>query len=84
MMLRLIFFIFLLLVLYYILHLLIRDMPGSRKKMNRKPEPEELVQDPCCQTYIPKRSAVKKKIDGKLLYFCNRDCMKKYIDRTRH
>jgi YHS domain-containing protein len=55
-------------------------MPARRKKLNRKFEPEELVQDPYCQTYVPKRSAVKKKIAGRLLYFCNQECMENYIN----
>ena len=82
-MLRFILFILLFLILYYILHLLIKDMPSLRKKMNRGSEPEELVQDPYCQTYIPKRSAVKKKIAGRLYYFCNQECMKNYVKKIK-
>jgi YHS domain-containing protein len=82
-MLRLILFIILVLILYYVLRFLIRDMPPLRKKMDRKSEPEELVQDPYCQTYIPKQSAVKKRIGGKDYYFCNRDCLKKYLEEKK-
>jgi YHS domain-containing protein len=49
--------------------------------MNRESEPEELVQDPNCQTYIPKTSAVKKRISGNVLYFCSQKCMKRYLKR---
>jgi len=79
---RLILFIILFLLLFVILRYLIKDMAVCRKKLSRKSEPEELVQDPYCQTYIPKRSAVKKKIAGRLLYFCNQKCMKNYINQT--
>jgi YHS domain-containing protein len=48
--------------------------------LNREVEPEELVQDPYCQTYIPKKSAVKKKIAGRSFYFCNQECMKKFLE----
>lgn len=78
---RLILFIILLIILYYVLHFLIKDMPTLRKKVDRKSEPEELVEDPYCRTYIPKRSALKRKIAGKDYYFCNRECMKKYLKR---
>jgi len=78
---RLILFVILLLLLYSILHYLIKNMPVGRKKINRGSEPEELVQDPYCQTYIPKRSAVKKKIAGRLLYFCNHECMENYMSK---
>jgi uncharacterized protein len=80
-MVRLILLIFFLLILYYVLHFLIKDIPSLRKTRNRKSEPEELVQDPYCQTYIPKRSALKKRIAGKDYYFCNRDCLKRYLKR---
>ncbi|OGP90253.1 MAG: hypothetical protein A2157_14835 [Deltaproteobacteria bacterium RBG_16_47_11] len=80
-MLRLISFITLLLILYYVLHFLIKDMLPLKKTRDRKSEPEELIQDPYCQTYIPKRSALKKKIAGKDYYFCNRGCLKRYLKR---
>ncbi len=80
-MLRLILFIILILILYYILHFLIRDMPPLRKRMDRKSEPEELVEDPYCKTYIPKRSALKKRIAGKEYYFCDQECFKRYLQK---
>jgi len=58
-------------------------MPSLRKTRDSKSEPEELVQDPNCQTYIPKRSALKKRIAGKDYYFCDRECMKKYLEREK-
>jgi uncharacterized protein len=80
-MVRLILLILLLFILYYVLHFLIKDMPSIRKTMDRRSEPEELVQDPYCQTYIPKRSALKKRVAGRDYYFCNRNCLKKYLKR---
>ena len=76
---RLIFFILLILILYYLLRFLFKDMVSSGKKMNKKNEPDELVQDPYCQTYIPKQSALKKKIAGEVLYFCDQECLKNYV-----
>ncbi len=82
-MLRFILFILLILILYYVLHFLIKDMPSLRKKMSRGSEPEELVQDPSCQTYIPKRSAVKKRITGRDYYFCSQECLKRYLQKEK-
>jgi uncharacterized protein len=79
---RLILFVFLLLLLYIILHHLTKYISVQRKKLNRESEPEELVQDPHCQTYIPKKSALKKRIGGELLYFCNQGCMENYMNKT--
>jgi YHS domain-containing protein len=52
-----------------------------KKKLYKEAEPEELIQDPYCQTYIPKKSAIKKKIAGRVLYFCNQECMKNYMNK---
>ncbi len=80
---RLILFVILFLLLYVMLHYLFKDMPIRKKKSNTESESEELVQDPHCQTYISKRSAVKKKISGRLVYFCNQECMKNYIKEIK-
>ena len=76
---RFILFIVLVSILYYVLHSLIRGNPSRRGKTDGPDEPEELVQDPCCQTYIPKRSALKKKVAGRVHYFCNKECMERYF-----
>jgi len=47
--------------------------------MNRELEPEELVQDPYCKTYIPKRSALRKRVSGRNYYFCKQECLEKFI-----
>ncbi len=82
-MLRFILILILLLVLYYVLHLLIKDMPSGRKRRSRSPEAEELVQDPYCQTYIPKRTALRKRIAGRDYYFCNQECLTNFLRRGR-
>jgi len=79
---RFILFALLILILYSVLYYLIKDMPLLRKRMSRETQPEELVQDPYCQTYIPKRSALKKRIHGQDYYFCNRECLKKYLSKS--
>ncbi|OGP53274.1 MAG: hypothetical protein A2162_04190 [Deltaproteobacteria bacterium RBG_13_52_11b] len=81
--LRLILFIVFTVILYTILHFLIKGMSPNRRRANRSVEPEELVQDPCCQTYIPKRSAIKKKLEGKDYYFCNQQCLRNYLESRK-
>jgi len=81
MMLRFILFILLFILLYNVLHFFIKNMSFIKRTMDRKSEPEELVQDPYCQIYIPKRSALKKRVAGKDYYFCNRECLKKYLKK---
>jgi YHS domain-containing protein len=81
MMLRFILFTILFFILYYVFLYFLRNILPPKKRMNRESEPEELVQDPNCQTYIPKTSAVKKRISGNVLYFCSQECMKRYLKR---
>jgi YHS domain-containing protein len=76
---RLILFVFLLLLVYAILHYLIKDVPVRRKKWSSESEPEELVQDPYCKTYVPKGTAVRKRVEGRDYYFCNRECLRRFL-----
>lgn len=79
---RLILFAFLILIVFITLRYLVKSIAAPKTKSSRESEPEELVQDPCCQTYIPKKSALKRRIGGDLLYFCNQGCMENYMNKT--
>lgn len=35
---------------------------------------EDMVKDPLCNTYVPKKGAVEEKIRGTLYYFCSPVC----------
>lgn len=78
-MVRAVLYILFFFVFYYVLKLFLRMLfnPGTRKKTD--PEAEELVQDPCCLTYISKRVALKKKISGKEVHFCGEECLRSYL-----
>ncbi|MBN1255064.1 MAG: YHS domain-containing protein [Deltaproteobacteria bacterium] len=39
---------------------------------------KEMVQDPYCQTYIPKETALKATIGGEVFYFCSRKCLEEF------
>ncbi len=81
-MLRFILFTVLILVLYYVILVLIRNMPSLRKRMRGMPDTEELIQDPYCQTYIPKRTAVKGRGAGKGYYFCSQKCLEGFLKKN--
>jgi YHS domain-containing protein len=42
---------------------------------------EPMVQDPQCQSYLPKSEAVRAEINGQEHYFCGRSCADRYRDR---
>jgi uncharacterized protein len=39
---------------------------------------DEMVQDPQCKTYVPKREAVKRIIEGETHFFCSDTCADKF------
>ena len=39
---------------------------------------DEMVQDPICKTYIPRRDAQKRVIDGSEYFFCSNECASKF------
>ncbi len=79
-MVRFLLFILFFLLLYTILRHLIRNLLLQWKKLNRQVEPEELVQDPYCQTYIQKRTSVRKRVGGRNYYFCDKECLRKFLE----
>ncbi|MGQ9647019.1 MAG: YHS domain-containing protein [Thermodesulfobacteriota bacterium] len=80
---RFLLFIVLASILYYVLRFFMKYTAGFTKKTKKDNAPEELVQDPYCQTYIPKSSALKKRIGGKEYYFCNAQCLRKYLEKSK-
>ncbi|MCA1959084.1 MAG: hypothetical protein LDL14_11225 [Nitrospira sp.] len=40
-----------------------------------------MVLDPACQTFIPRRTALTKTIDGQAHYFCSSECMTSFENR---
>lgn len=82
-MIRLLLFIFLVIVFVYMIRFLLKKFLSGIKSEKRDPDLEELVQDPFCQTYIPKRSALKKRIRGRDYYFCNSECLTKFVKNEK-
>lgn len=39
---------------------------------------DEMVQDPSCMTYIPRRGAQRKIVGGKEFFFCSKECAEKF------
>ncbi len=77
-MLRLILYVFVVIVIYYLIGFFLRGNLAHRNRTGEASDSEELVQDPYCQTYVSKRLAIKKKVLGKDRYFCKRECWENY------
>ena len=82
---RYIIFFALLYLCYYILKKAI--LPALRtykilRKYHDSPPANEMVQDPQCNTYIPKETALRTTIDGEVYYFCSQECLDEYTRST--
>jgi YHS domain-containing protein len=43
---------------------------------------DEMVQDPVCKTYVPKRVALEgNRFDGEKAYFCSPECRDNYLKK---
>ncbi len=53
--------------------------PGaSGSQETRLNEPEVLVKDPICGTFIPRKEALKWRRDGQDYFFCSEGCLQRF------
>jgi YHS domain-containing protein len=54
-----------------------REIPGSHPQP--EVEADELVQDPVCKVFVPRRNALKAHKNGEDFFFCSEGCRKKFL-----
>jgi len=75
--------LFLLFVLYLMVKVFIGLTFLSRGQRKRQEElGGEMVQDPVCETYIPRSRAIEKKVGGQTVYFCSPECVEAYLKKA--
>jgi uncharacterized protein len=80
-------------VLYRVLRAVFLPDAGVRPKVERRPRSgadpqtrvieDEMVQDPQCGTYLPRREAFVDRRGGQDLFFCSRECRDAYLQELR-
>ncbi len=60
------------------------DRIDGRRGGERRIKGEDLVEDPHCHTYVPLSEAFRVDVDGKTLYFCSKECYKKFREKGGH
>ncbi|PIE71022.1 MAG: transcriptional regulator [Deltaproteobacteria bacterium] len=40
---------------------------------------DEMVKDPVCNVYVPKREAIREQVNGKTYYFCSPECRDAFV-----
>jgi uncharacterized protein len=53
-------------------------LAGQTRQAPKVPEPDVLVQDPVCQTFIPRQEALKITKNGQDYFFCSEGCLKRF------
>ncbi len=79
------------LIIGYIIYLIIRKVAHALGLWPQAPspgtpdrEPDVLVQDPVCQTFIPRKEALRAEKDGKVYFFCSEGCLKRFRRSGSH
>lgn len=55
---------------------------GGRPGPARRAGLDELVKDPVCETYIPRRKAIARGSGPEARFFCSAACAEKYLARS--
>lgn len=78
------------LVLIYLIYRLMRNVypqvkKGYREGMAKSDTTvlDEMVKDPVCQVYLPKKQAISEKMGNEWYFFCSEECRKKYKEKNR-
>jgi YHS domain-containing protein len=57
--------------------------PQAPRPVEKDQEPDLLVQDPVCKTFIPRREALRAEKDGKTYFFCSEGCLKRFLSSDK-
>ncbi len=72
------------LALGYVIYRVVRrlktlfTLTGPMSRGPQMPQPDVLVQDPVCKTFIPRQDALKLTRDGQDYFFCSEGCLKRF------
>jgi uncharacterized protein len=81
---RLLVILFMSFVLYLVVKVLIGfTFLSSQRRKRREELGGEMVQDPVCQTYVPKTTAIAKNVSGQTIYFCSQKCADAFFKERR-
>jgi YHS domain-containing protein len=75
----------------YMVYLIIKPLarslglwPQAPRPLKKDQEPDVLVQDPVCKTFIPRREALRADKDGATYYFCSEGCLKRFLSSGKN
>lgn len=79
---RLILILALLVVLYFLLRQAVRGFKKQNLDDRGIPvDQDQMIEDPVCHTFVPRRIAVVEKIRGQTYCFCSKECAMTFQSR---
>ena len=57
--------------------------PQAPKPLDKEGEPDVLVQDPVCKTFIPRREALRTEKGGATYFFRSEGCLKRFLSSDK-
>jgi len=57
--------------------------PQAPRPLEKDREPDVLVQDPVCKTFIPRREALRAEKGGATYFFCSEGCLKRFLSSDK-
>jgi YHS domain-containing protein len=77
--------LFLIIGLLIMLILLLKSLYRSSKQAGRPSRPpldgDQMVQDPVCGVFVPRKTAIVKQVGGGANYFCSQECAAKFQEQ---
>ena len=74
----------------YVAYLIIKPVarslglwPQAPRPVEKDQEPDLLVQDPVCKTFIPRREALRAEKGGTTYFFCSEGCLKRFLSSDK-
>jgi YHS domain-containing protein len=70
-------------ILWGLLVYLLWQLFFPSKRGTPRDEMEVMVHDPNCNTFLPRSETIRKRVGGKVHYFCSRKCLNEYKLKVR-
>ena len=79
-------------ILVYLLYLFIKKFTSTKKQQSQEfgywknggQVEDEMIKDPQCNTYYPKKDMIQYTLDDEVLFFCSEDCKNKYLEEHQN
>ncbi len=72
--------------LAYVCYRVVKGVFASSERLDHRNDGviDEMVQDPQCKTYVPRRGAERRVVGGREYFFCSKECADKFEEEMRH